>query len=30
VLGLPILSSAHTGNGAANAKSCHNPISADN
>jgi hypothetical protein len=29
-LGLPILSSAGHGNGAANAKSCHNPIDADN
>ena len=29
-LGLPILSSAEKGNGAANAKSCSNPIAADN
>jgi hypothetical protein len=29
-LGLPILSSAGTGNGAANAKSCSNGIDADN
>ncbi|HEY2223754.1 hypothetical protein [Actinomycetospora sp.] len=29
-LGLPILSSAGHGNGAVNAKSCSNPISADN
>jgi hypothetical protein len=30
VLGLPILSSADHGNGAADAKSCHNPIAAAN